>query len=363
MTQRPRAIVRIHFHPTEHREELFEQLLAVLEDISPRIEPLPTDWSAYVDLAGALRFWDRDVEGLVAVIRLRLLALHGIQSSAGAGPTRSIAAMAAGLTPPGAATIVHDDPYEIAAFLRPQPAGALPGIGPKTARTLARYGITTVGDIADTQPAALQRILGATAARHAQQLARGTDDRPIVPAAAPKSMSTSHRFASDELDPGRHHRTLLALVEELGARLRQAGEIAQALTLTVTYADRTHTTRTRTLPEPTAHTPALAGLARELLTGLGLQRARVRALAVRAERLQTTEHAPTSSPSTTTTTNSTASRPYSTAPGHATAPASPAPPPPTAGPAEPAPGPRRACTRQLLVSRGLPTPRRRTGPR
>ncbi|MFD4130522.1 hypothetical protein ACFXKK_36305 [Streptomyces globisporus] len=68
-------------------------------------------------------------------------------------------------------------------------------------------------------------------------------------------------------------------------RLRTSGEIAQALTLTVTYADRTQTTRTRSLTEPTAHTPALATTARDLLTGLGLQRARVCALALRAERL------------------------------------------------------------------------------
>ncbi|MGW0885654.1 hypothetical protein ACWD35_40215, partial [Streptomyces sp. NPDC002671] len=40
------------------------------------------------------------------------------------------------------------------------------------------------------------------------------------------------------------------------------------------------------MPEPTAHTPTLAAHARELLAGLGLQRARVRALAVRAERLR-----------------------------------------------------------------------------
>ncbi|MBM7058556.1 DinB/UmuC family translesion DNA polymerase, partial [Streptomyces durocortorensis] len=59
--------------------------------------------------------------------------------------------------------------------------------------------------------------------------------------------------------------------------------------LTVTYADRTQTTRSRTLAEPTAHTPALGATGRELLTSLGLQRARVRALALRAERLRPAE--------------------------------------------------------------------------
>ncbi|MGW6585647.1 MULTISPECIES: DNA polymerase Y family protein [Streptomyces] len=288
---RPRAILRIHFHPAERTDELYGQLLTVVDGISCRVEPLPADWSAYADLTGALTYWGRDTEGLVAVVRLRLLALHGVQCSAGAGPTRSIAAMAADATPPGAATVVRDDPYEIAAFLRTRPASALPGIGPRTARTLSRYGITSVGDIADAQLPTLQRILGATAARQAHHRALGIDERPVVPGAAPRTMSAVHRFDRDELDTERHHRAVLGLVQDLGRRLRTSGEIAPALTLTVTYADRTQTTRTRTLAEPTAHTPALAACAHDLLTGLGLQRARVRTLAVRAERLRPAEGA------------------------------------------------------------------------
>ncbi|WP_331751630.1 helix-hairpin-helix domain-containing protein (plasmid) [Streptomyces globisporus] len=287
--QRSRAILRIHFHPAERTEELYGQLLTVLDGISSRVERQPADWSAYVDLTGALTYWGHDVEGLVAVLRLRLLALHGVPSSAGAGPTRSIAAMAADVTPPGCATVVRDDPYEVAAFLRTKPTAALPGIGPKTARTLARYGITTVADIADTQLPTLQRILGTGAARQVHDLAHGIDERPVIPGAAPKTMSAGHRFDRDELGPEQHHRTVLRLVQELGARLRTSGEITQALTLTVTYADRTQTTRSRTLTEATAHTPALAITARELLTGLGLQRARVRTLALRAERLRPAE--------------------------------------------------------------------------
>ncbi|NED07604.1 hypothetical protein G3I55_38910 [Streptomyces sp. SID6648] len=286
---RPRAILRIHFHPAERTEELYGQLLAVVDGISSRVEPLPADWSAYVDLTGALAYWGRDAEGLVAVLRLRLLALHGVPCSAGAGPTRSIAAMAADVTPPGAATVVRDDPYEIAAFLRTNPASALPGIGPKTAKTLVRYGITTVGDIADTRLPTLQRILGTTAARMAHDRALGIDERPVVPGDTPRTMSASRRFDRDELDPDQHHRAVLGLVQDLGGRLRTSGEIAQALTLTVTYADRTQTTRTRILFEPTAHTPALAATARDILTGLGLQRARVRRLALRAERLRPAE--------------------------------------------------------------------------
>ncbi|MFJ8982926.1 hypothetical protein [Streptomyces sp. NPDC102282] len=71
----------------------------------------------------------------------------------------------------------------------------------------------------------------------------------------------------------------------IGCRLRASGENAQALTLTVAYADHTQTTRSRPLTEATAGSPVLAATARELPTGLGLQRARVHALTLRADRL------------------------------------------------------------------------------
>lgn len=58
-----------------------------------------------------------------------------------------------------------------------------------------------------------------------------------------------------------------------------------ALTLTVRYADRSTTVRTRALREPTAHSAALAGAVYRIHGSLGLQRARVRALSVRAEGL------------------------------------------------------------------------------
>ncbi|MFD9047913.1 DNA polymerase Y family protein [Streptomyces zaomyceticus] len=291
MTTSPRTLMRIHFHLPERDHALYEQLLALLADITPQVQAHPADFSADVDLTSALRYWGQDSAGLVGVTRLRALALHGIPTSAGAGPSRMIAAMAAALAPPGAAIVIAPTAYDIAAFLRPQPAAALPGIGPAAARALSRLGITTVGDIADTPLATLQRILGVAAGRQAHDRAYGIDDRPLVPTAAPKSLGHSHRFDHDELDPDQHHRTVLALTEHIGTALRSERQVAQGLALTVTYADRSHTTRTRSLAEATAHTPVLATTALELLASLGLQRARVRTLALRAERLQPAETA------------------------------------------------------------------------
>ncbi|MER7174224.1 DinB/UmuC family translesion DNA polymerase, partial [Streptomyces mesophilus] len=83
---------------------------------------------------------------------------------------------------------------------------------------------------------------------------------------------------------------LLALTDRLGLQLRAEAQAARALTLTVRYADRSTTTRTRTLREATAHTPPLTALTYELHDKLALQRARVRSFALRADDLVPAEH-------------------------------------------------------------------------
>lgn len=211
----------------------------------------------------------------------------GSAPTVGGGRSPLIAAMAAVAAVAAASrrrvTIIAPDDASVAAFLRPQPLTALPGIGSATAKTLSRYGITTIGQLADTPTGPLIRLLGAHAARELHARARGLDDRSVQRTALIRSSSVTHLFERDELDPAAHRRALLALAEELGARLRAAGDACKGLTLSVRYADGSRTTRTRTLPEPTSHSPALARTAHDALQALGLQRARVRALSLRAE--------------------------------------------------------------------------------
>ncbi|MGW3209796.1 DinB/UmuC family translesion DNA polymerase [Streptomyces sp. NPDC001135] len=115
---------------------------------------------------------------------------------------------------------------------------------------------------------------------------RGHDPRPVTPGTAPASRTARHDFTHDELDPGHHRRAILALAEQLGADLRHTHDAADTLTLDVRYADRSHTTRTRTLPEATNHSAALTHAAHRIYDHLGLQRARVRTITLRASALR-----------------------------------------------------------------------------
>ncbi|MGW4518897.1 DinB/UmuC family translesion DNA polymerase, partial [Streptomyces sp. NPDC004393] len=77
----------------------------------------------------------------------------------------------------------------------------------------------------------------------------------------------------------------------LGTQLRSSRQIAQGLTCTIRYADGSATRRSRTLPEGTHHTVLLARTAYAMYEALGLQRARVRSIALRADALSPADHA------------------------------------------------------------------------
>ncbi|WP_439145265.1 DNA polymerase Y family protein [Streptantibioticus silvisoli] len=262
----------------------FDVLLSVLRDITPVVEALPPD-AALADVTGSTRYFGRDAAGLGALIRVRALARYDVDCTVGVAANPLLARMAAHDGPPGAVRAVGGGPGEAAAFLDGKPVGALHGVGPKTARTLCDYGLDTVDRLAAAPLPTVQRLLGARLGRLLRDRAHGADPTPVSPNAPARSVGADHRFDRPELDPGRRHRALLALAAELGLRLRADDQVARGLTLTVRYADRSATTRTRALPEPTAHTPALATAAYALHDALRLQRARVTAVALRAEDL------------------------------------------------------------------------------
>ncbi|MFJ6087271.1 DNA polymerase thumb domain-containing protein [Streptomyces sp. NPDC092369] len=281
MSTRQRHIAHFHLH-TALTEAQYDDVIELVSGITPHVQAIPPN-ALQVDLTSALRYFDMSAYNAVQMVRMRLKAFYDIDSSAGLAGNRMLAAMAADTSAPGETTWVPAE--RVADWLYPRPVTALPGIGRTIAATLHRYGLHTIGQLTDLPSATLQRLLGASQARLLTQRARGHDPRPIVPAEPAAHLAADLVLDRDCLDPDQHHRAVLGLAEQIGQRLRTERQITGRLTLTVRYADRTSTTRTRALPEPTDHSPALTATALGLLTSLGLQRARVRAFALRADAL------------------------------------------------------------------------------
>lgn len=281
---RTRYIAHLHLHG-DLGEERYAQVLELLSGITPHVQAFPPD-AVQLDLTSALRYFDRGPYGMVQMVRMRVAALYGIETSAGLAGNPMLAAMAAAASPPGRTTRIPGDRAAVAAWLGPLPVTALPGVGRATAATLDTYGLRTIGQVADTPAVTLQRILGAAPARLLAERVRGHDPRPVTPQAPAARMTADLVLDRDCLDPAQHHRAVLGLAEELGRRLRNEAQVTGRLTLTLRYADQSATTRTRTLPEPTAHSPLLTATALGVLTSLSLQRARVRGYALTADRLR-----------------------------------------------------------------------------
>ncbi|MFF0514700.1 hypothetical protein [Streptomyces sp. NPDC004250] len=282
------TILCVRFQLPPMYEAALPQLLGLLEEFTPVVEALPPD-GALADLRGAERYFGRDAVELTSVIRVRALALYGVDCLIGAGPGPMPARMALRDARPGLTRAVPEG--GVREYLAGKPVAALPGVGTATARTLCEYGLDTLGRVAAAPLSTLQRLLGARTGRELHEKANGIDRGRVVPNGISRSLAAERPFDRDELDPGRHRRALLSAAEELGARLRAVEKVCRTLTLTVRYADRSATTRSRTLKEPTAHSAALTRAAYGMYEALGLQRARVRSVVLRAEGLAPAEQA------------------------------------------------------------------------
>ncbi|MDX3534010.1 hypothetical protein PV721_06460 [Streptomyces sp. MB09-01] len=256
---------------------------AVAEGITPRVQAIKPD-AAHLDITGALRYWQRTPEQVAALLRLRTMALHGVQTTCAIAPNRMLATMAAAVTPPGRTTVIDADGVE--QWLGPRPVAALYGVGPATAGKLHTYGLHTIGDVAETPMPTLVRLFGAAAGRALHAHAHGQDPRTVQAQPIAKSLAADRAFEHDVLDPAEHRRTLLDLAEEVAARLRDGQQAAGGLALSVRYADRSTSTRSQTLTEATAHTRPIATTAYDLYDLLALQRARVRTISLRAHDLR-----------------------------------------------------------------------------
>ncbi|MCW8102705.1 DNA polymerase Y family protein [Streptomyces tauricus] len=265
--------------PDRLADEVFRQVLELCAELSPTVQALPPS-AALVELKGALRYHHADARRLGEVLRVRTLSRLGIDVRVGIGPTITVAATASGrIDAPGGVLAV--DPGQVAGWLGPLPVEALYGIGPRQAAALREYGVHSVGLLAAIPAATVQRLLGGTAGRLAADRARGIDPRPVAPRALPASASVRHSFVQHTLDGAVVRGALLDLVVQLGLQLRQRGQAARGLALTLRFAGGTAWEKTRRLPEASAHEDDLRTLAYRLIDAAGLQRGRLTGLVLK----------------------------------------------------------------------------------
>ncbi|QWC86743.1 DNA polymerase IV [Nocardioidaceae bacterium] len=271
-------------------EAVSASVMQLFERYTPAVQAMSLDEAA-LDVTGCLR--SRGPREIAEEIRARVHDEHGITCSVGVASSMTVAKMASNLAKPDGVVVVP--PERVTAFLHPLEVEQLWGVGEKTGQALRRLGLTTVGAVAHTPVETLRRALGPAQGGQLHRLAWGRCDRRVEPRrvdhAPDRSMGANETFGRDTDDAEVVLRELLRLSGRVGSRMRTAGVVGRTVTLTVRFADFTTITRSRTLAEPTDVTREIHHEASRLFRALGLQRARVRLVGVRVERLRPREGA------------------------------------------------------------------------
>jgi DNA polymerase-4 len=262
--------------------------MALFGSITPLVEPLSLD-EAFLDVSGALRRLGTPTR-IAELIRARVEDEQRITCSVGVASTKFVAKLASTRAKPDGLLVIPVD--RVIDFLHPLPVGALWGVGEKTEEHLVRLGLRTVGDIAHTPVATLERALGPATGHHLHDLAWGRDPRDVRPDEREKSLGNEETFAQDIDDPEVIHAHLLRLADQVAGRLRRSGQVGRTIAIKVRFADFTTLTRSRTLVAPTDVGREIYDTARHLYDGLGLERVRIRLVGVRVEGLAAAQDAP-----------------------------------------------------------------------
>ncbi|MFV2110921.1 DNA polymerase IV [Micromonospora sp. LOL_025] len=222
-------------------------VMQIFRDVTPLVEPLSLD-EAFLDVAGARRLFGPPA-AIARRIRERVAAEQGLTCSVGVAPSKFVAKLGSTRAKPDGLLVVPA--LRVLDFLHPLPVSALWGVGERSAETLRRLGLATIGDLAEAPVGMLRKALGEASAAHLHELAWGRDPRRVSPEQAEKSIGAEVTFDVDVTDPLEIRRALLALAEKVGIRLRRAGQVGRTVSLKVRLADFRTVSRSRTAGTPT----------------------------------------------------------------------------------------------------------------
>jgi nucleotidyltransferase/DNA polymerase involved in DNA repair len=223
------------------------RIMAILERFSDRVEPVSID-EAFLDATGSERALGSG-ETIGRNLKQAIRDETQLTASVGVASSKLVAKVASDVRKPDGLTVVA--PGMEAAFLAPLPVRRLWGVGPKMEETLAKLGVTTIGELAALDPPRLSRKIG-TNGQDLQRLARGEDDRDVArEPAGYKSLGQEHTYDEDTADPKRLRATLLQLADGVAARLRARDLKARTITLKYRDEDFRTTTHARTLKRGT----------------------------------------------------------------------------------------------------------------
>jgi len=226
-----------------------------------RVQPVGLD-EAYVQIPADCS----DPVSLARTLKETVSERTRLSCSMGLSFSKPLAKMASEWDKPGGFTVF--DASKVRRVLPDMKLRDLPGVGPQTARELARHGVDTCRDFCRAPREQMIGILGKSRAWDVNLLCRGLYRDSVEGRGRPKSMSQERTFHEDVQDPRDLKDHVSLMTGELAERLRQHDLAAMTVTLKVRVSSFRDVTRSSTLPSATADEEVLTSEALALLAGL-----------------------------------------------------------------------------------------------
>jgi DNA polymerase-4 len=260
--------------------EYSRRFKAAVRAITPVIEDRGID-EIYIDLSAETD----DAHTLGTRLKHAVHAATGLTCSIGIARNKLLAKLCSDLDKPDGLTVLGD--ADLATRIWPLPAARINGVGPKSAARLTLLGIDTIADLAAADPTQLIDEFGSSYGRWLHDAAHGRDQRPVVTAGEPRSVSRETTFERDlhpRADREQLGRIFTALCERLAEDLERKGYLGRTVGIKLRYDDFRTLTRDYTLPEPVASARELRHAAGQCLRRVALDRP-MRLLGVRVSGL------------------------------------------------------------------------------
>lgn len=254
-----------------------------------RVEPFGLD-ECWLDVGGSAGLFGPG-KVIADDIRARIRRELGLTASVGVSFNKVFAKLGSDYQKPDATTVITRDNYRDVVWTLP--VSDLLYVGPATTRKLTRYGVFTIGQLAESSLEFLNAILGKVGVM-LWQFANGQDSSGVstyyaVPPV--KSIGNSTTAPRDLVSEDDIKITLYALCDSVAARLREQRSVCGTVQLGIRDTGLLWFERQTQLPRPVCDSTSIFDAAYQLFRE-NRPRYAVRSLSVRAVGLSLADEAP-----------------------------------------------------------------------
>ncbi len=240
-------------------ESVSKHIMRILEQFSPLVEQISID-EAFLDCSGTEAL--TGPENILAMsIKERIRQETTLTASVGVASNKSIAKIASELCKPDGLLVCPSG--EEGKFIENLSLKCLWGAGEKTVESLNSLGYTTIGDVAKSSRAVLEKIFGKHGLK-LWRLANGIDERPVKNEGSRKSIGEEITFSRDVESDSYIEHVLFRISDRLTRKMRILGLKGRTVSIKIRLQGFETFTRSRTLDFPVNDMKTIRSMSLEL---------------------------------------------------------------------------------------------------